>query len=187
MHARVRASANHRPRPARAKTWWDLAAAGSAAAGALGTPTHAFTDGGAGSAAAGAHGSRTDGESAVLVEFGGSVRTVYNAQHWEEERGEEGEEDTQRAREHGHTHRRATRPTCSAAGGEMCCRVPPCKCGTYVSCLDDECLSARCEFCPEGFFCNCDAACARLQVADCNLSSCGFVRLCLCRSLCART
>jgi len=89
----------------------------------------------------------------MLIEFEGVLRTVYNAS------GEKGDEMHWQE----HTRRRAT-GACSS--GDQCCRVPPCKCGTYVSCLDDNCLTARCEFCPAGFFCNCDAACARLEVVS---------------------
>jgi len=41
-----------------------------------------------------------------------------------------------------------------------CCSLPPCLCGQYVSCIEESCLTATCEICPEGLFCDCSAACA---------------------------
>eukprot|EP00961_Rhodomonas_salina_P024862 334894-Rhodomonas_salina.1 len=46
--------------------------------------------------------------------------------------------------------------------GTECCTIPPCMCGTYVNCISDNCFEASCEICPEGYFCSCRAACARL-------------------------
>eukprot|EP00286_Rhodomonas_abbreviata_P001619 CAMPEP_0181288968 /NCGR_PEP_ID=MMETSP1101-20121128/631_1 /TAXON_ID=46948 /ORGANISM="Rhodomonas abbreviata, Strain Caron Lab Isolate" /LENGTH=153 /DNA_ID=CAMNT_0023393157 /DNA_START=364 /DNA_END=821 /DNA_ORIENTATION=+ len=46
--------------------------------------------------------------------------------------------------------------------GSDCCTIPPCKCGTYVNCQNDNCFIATCEICPEGFYCACAAACTRL-------------------------
>ena len=62
----------------------------------------------------------------------------------------------------GGAQRRAPAPG-GCVTGSKCCTVPPCACGTYVNCFDESCKSARCELCPEGFFCGCDAACARLD------------------------
>ena len=51
----------------------------------------------------------------------------------------------------------------TCVGGSECCRVPPCLCGTYISCegTDPSCLSASCEPCPAGYYCTCVAACSR--------------------------
>ena len=59
--------------------------------------------------------------------------------------------------------RRAGAVAC--ATGEVCCTVPPCTCGTYINCLNEQCMKARCEICPAGFICDCSAACARLEGA----------------------
>jgi hypothetical protein len=64
--------------------------------------------------------------------------------------------------EPGGAQRRAPAPG-GCVTGSKCCTVPPCTCGTYLNCIDESCKSARCEICPEGFFCGCDAACARLD------------------------
>eukprot|EP00960_Hanusia_phi_P049110 759364-Hanusia_phi.AAC.8 len=42
--------------------------------------------------------------------------------------------------------------------GSTCCTLPPCRCGTYVTCLaNTNCMSAVCEICPPGSYCTCEA------------------------------
>ena len=105
----------------------------------------------AGGAALGAFGTHVAAEEVFTVEYEGTLRTVYTADQFH---GSSGGEFM------GETARRAA-SMCNA--GTSCCTVPPCRCGTYLSCLTEKCLSARCEICPEGFYCSCAAACARLE------------------------
>lgn len=46
--------------------------------------------------------------------------------------------------------------------GSKCCTIPPCQCGTYLTCFDQACTSEVCEVCPRGFYCDCTSSCPAL-------------------------
>jgi len=57
---------------------------------------------------------------------------------------------------------RAQTASSGCDAGSFCCTLPPCRCGTYVTCLaNTNCLSAVCEICPPGSYCTCEAACPK--------------------------
>jgi hypothetical protein len=65
-----------------------------------------------------------------------------------------------------------------------CCRIPPCRCGSYLNCLSETCMSARCELCPAGV-CVCARVCVTRHTISTDLNGSQRIstrkpKLCVC-------